>query len=597
MAVMMIPLLGPFIPMVKGDKLTVTPLHAPEEVAWTSDRYPAIVQSYHPTNGNTLILIVMSGGTASAPTITSVAQTGVVWTAVGTSYVTAEAYYSRITMYVGVVGAGAEPDLVATGSAYSAGSTLYLLQVMEYAGALTLVSSSGAGSQVGTTKTTGTVTSNNYGRILIGGVIGVTNNGAQTTPTNGFTLYDGAIHTISTYYVSLGTLYLGWSGGVLGSGTTSSGSTKGCGIISEWYINDTTAYEYTLKSLYEDGSALATLAISAIGTDNTLTPVLASTAGETLWFTTAIKSFSWTTLDGYTRFYHPYANSGIYTFIQPLGASTEKIYQFTVKDYSDILTGSDDRLAYYTMINGVEYYTGDMEIVDTLNGVPLTWVYGRSYEVKILIGSSSYSQGWIIAGDDYDINVLLKAFSFSQTAQLSYKYVLVEATRPTATSIVFVWNNTLTPTYNLTSGLITVKYRNGTEATHSHISAESGSFTWNSAVNVTDYKVLAELDHEYLGAINYEKMVSGSEAPATDFPSLDALGSLGDTPMGSLLAVGSLFIIGGSVSFASVPLGAFSMVALAGFYAYRGVMTISSTFLWTLIGLVALLFLASRRGG
>jgi hypothetical protein len=548
-----------------------------------------------PTEGNTLFAFITayksSGGFPKTLTVT---QAGVTWTRTLTAVHTAQNL--DITLWVGVVGAGASVDISID---YINSPGGHACTFAEFAGAWTLDTSGIVQDTLGGASgwSYGTASPGQaYGQELwLCGLGQIGDRTPYSTYTGGVTELDQKKYSSA---ISLDTAFkfISQADPAPTAGVTSTGNGYGGSIIACFRRTSApTSYSATLSCLYDDGTTLASLATTV--TDANGQASVTVTSSPAIYYFNALPSqWTWTVGTAFSRNHYLETNGETAIFIKQVVGATVALYQFNIKDYSNILT-ADSYLEFNKVVSGTSRLVGSQIIKNTLNGVPLAWSYGSVYEVVIRVGSTDYSQGYIQAGDDYSVNILLKAFTFTQTAQLSYKYVLVEATRPSSTQIVFAWNNTLTPTYNITSGLITVKYRNGTQATNSTISAESGSFTWNSAVNVTDYKVLTEIVHEYLGAVNYEKVLSGSEASASDFPSLDALGSLGAVPMGSLLAVGSLFIIGGSVSFASVPLGAFSMVALAGFYAYRGVMTFSDTFIWTLIGLVALIFLASRRGG
>lgn len=273
------------------------------------------------------------------------------------------------------------------------------------------------------------------------------------------------------------------------------------------------------------------------------------------------------------------------------------IYQYNIKDYSNVLT-SPAYLEAHRIILGADELITSMAIMDTLNGIPLILQYSALYEIVVKMSdNSTYSQGFILAGDDLEINILLKEMTFTQTAQLSYKWVTVEAQRPNNTWIQFAWDNTLTPDYDISTGTLYLYFRNGTLVTSSDCSAESGTFNYYTADNLTDYRVKTSFSHEYLGAINYEKVLPGAEAGASDFPDLSVLGTFGGIDMTKILAYASMFIVAGGVSFISVPLGALGLISLAGFYSWRGIIPVDSTFLWTVMGLVALLFLASRRGG
>lgn len=551
-----------------------------------------ITMNSAPVEGNLCLLFSGTQHGSTTRTISSISQTGVTWTSTsvgGGSYVSP---YVSLETWKGVVGAGASATLTITYSGIPAQGIADVWEFQGLSGTPNVYANNNNDSASPIpTGTTGVTSSANQLWVACWWVRSST--GANGNMTNGFTAYDGTV--TGTYYALVVGLKNATEVTTASSQIDVGGSSLQCfGAVGTFPKTSTaTAHSLTLDCRYENGTTMAstTVLVQSASGDTTMTVY----GSPKLWyFSESVDSIQWT-CGSFTRVIHP-TNGGDYTFLVPGTGQTVAVYQFNIKDYSDVLT-DPSYLEYWRTVNGVTYLVGDMEIADTLNGVPLVWVYSGIYEVVVRTSSADYSQGYILAGDDYDINVLLKELTFTASAIASYKYVTMEAVRPSSTQIVTSWNNTLTPTYNITSGTVFIYYRNGTQATNSTISAEAGSFTWNSANNVTDYRVYVTASHQYLGAVHYEKVLSGANSAVTDFPSLDVFGGGTTTFNSEALAVASMFIIGGAVSFASIPLGALSLVALGGFYSYSGVIPLTSDVMWTLIGLVGLIFLASRRGG
>ena len=549
-----------------------------------------------PTNGDTLIMGYSMYSGANGPyTISSIAETGVTWSKIVGSTVTGSASYKGDgELWIGVVGPGALVGVTITLSDNTQLKTS-MINVADYPYTLTTDQTNSVGTQSGATKVTGTLASKAQPQNLVIGLCCSTYSVATTasTPTNNYVLLGGESANTCQAWLEDN------NNQALSSGATfSQAGSYGVGVIASFDFphSGLGLSGYSLKCMYEDATTLATLSVKVTDADGETTYPVTSTA-YTYYFYNVITQFSWT-CGAYTRVLHPTAVGETIVFLVPQAGATIAIYQFTIKDYSNVLT-SPSYLDAWKVVSGVTYRVCDQIIADTLNGIPMVLIYSSLYEIKVRLSTgTTYSQGYILSADNYSLNILLHELAFSQTAQLSYKYLTVEATRPTTTSIQFDWNNTLTPTYTITSGTIYVKYRNGTTATSSAIGvAQSGSFTWSSANATLDYKVVVDIAHTYLGAVDYEKILPASMTAVTNFPSLGALGTIGDMDMSQALPIFSLFIVGGAVSVASIPLGALGMLALAGFYGYSGIMTITSTLLWTVIGLVALLFLASRRSG
>lgn len=565
----------------------------------TSSEVWAFVMGFTPTEGNTLIAMIGTfPNVASAKPITSITQAGVTWTEAtphavdGTQLTTAE-------LWIGVVGAGASTSITITGTAGMGASGRIASIIAEYGGRLIVDQAGKTDSDATSPLNSPSLTTTAWPEVAVVCFNGYWVTAGMGAPSDSYTTI-ATVGNYDTYARIQGAeKFFQTTKGATSTSATMASAGNGCVAMITLKIDPASppagSYSYTLSSIYEDGTALATVNVQATDSQGVNT-VAVTTAPMTYYFTSPVSLLSWT-CGAFTRTLHP-ESGGTYKIIVQPGGATLAVYQFNVKDYSGVLT-DPSYLQYYRVVSGTSYLVGDMEIGDAINGIPLIWIYSAVYEVKVKTSSATYSQGWLLAGDDYSINVLLKELNFSESAILSYKYVTVEATRPNSTQIVVQWNNTLTTDYNITAGTIYVNYRNGTQATNSSIgTTQAGSFTWNSAVNVTDYKVHIDISHQYLGAVDYEKVLSGVLATATDFPSLDVFGTIGDSSTAQqLLAVASMFVIAGAVSFASVPLGALSVVALGGFYSYRGVLPITSGFLWTVIGLVGLIFLASRRGG
>lgn len=149
------------------------------------------VMSSTPTNGNTLIAAIGVYNWADAKTVSSIAQTGVTW-ALATQKTSAALsggkFFIDSEIWIGQITSGAASTTVVI---TLSGSPSYggIADIYEYTnlGVLDQVSAGASGNSANpVTGTTGTTTQAD--ELLIGTI---TCGAGQTTPTNGFTLYDG----------------------------------------------------------------------------------------------------------------------------------------------------------------------------------------------------------------------------------------------------------------------------------------------------------------------------------------------------------------------------------------------------------------------
>jgi hypothetical protein len=137
-----------------------------------------------PTSGNVLVAVIGYGDAA----ISSITETGVTWT----HQVTGSATYQHVEIWLGTVGAGASTTITITFSA----AVRATADVCEYSGVATSSFLDKTASATGTststsTGTTGTTTQAD--ELWVGGIEVYNTQGyTQGSPTNGFTLLDGA---------------------------------------------------------------------------------------------------------------------------------------------------------------------------------------------------------------------------------------------------------------------------------------------------------------------------------------------------------------------------------------------------------------------
>lgn len=146
-----------------------------------------VTLSQAPANGNLLIAVI--GGISSDKIVSSISETGVTWTKqVSNLY----ASYYDVEIWAGVVGSDASANITVS---CSGSENYWVADVCEYSGLLTSgfldkTATNQGFSASPNTGTTATTTQND--ELWIGGIINYGDSG-QSSPTNGFTLMDGAL--------------------------------------------------------------------------------------------------------------------------------------------------------------------------------------------------------------------------------------------------------------------------------------------------------------------------------------------------------------------------------------------------------------------
>lgn len=518
--------------MVIVVSIAATPIPRAQAAIWVPTRLYTPVNSWSgssplaynlpqaPTNGNTLIACIVVGSSgASAVNVASITEAGVTWTYVirGTS-TGASKPVSEI--WIGAVAAGASASVsIATG----AGLDRVSANIAEYAGTLTADKTAHADTQSGTTYVTGTTAATvNNQEVIIGCISTIL---AQNTPTNGFTLIDGAIHGIAIacgYYEKQVTATATYSTGCTTAATTGSGS-----IAAFKSTSAPTAYHYNLASVYEDGSTLATLALQCTNTAvETLT--ITSTAGE-YYFTSRPYAFSWTA-GAYTRSIYPLANTGTYTpSVQP-GSGTVHGYLWMIRDFTGQI--QNGYIVIKRSINSVLQIVDMEPIHDLVSGTPATMQDGGQYHIYIwtITGSVAYDYGIMMPLPAQLTNTItIKTISFTQSAQVSYHYIVAEATRPAPTQIVSNYNDTMAGLSDTTNIALTIRYLNGTTAYSASSASNAHSFTWNGASSTQDYTVQMVGTSTVFGDVSYF-MTLPKAGPAYSAPlNLGLFGATGTT--------------------------------------------------------------------
>lgn len=247
--------------------------------------------------------------------------------------------------------------------------------------------------------------------------------------------------------------------------------------------------------------------------------------------------------------------------------------------FLDLAGALDD----YPFVHAQYYINGTLRTVekrkvDEEKKIHLNLVNGRKYNLVIIDGSS-YTFGDLLLTDVTTIQLTLKGLDFPKETLLVYQYVRIYSTRAFGNpngNITITYQDTLNMTNEV--GLF-INYRNGTtNAYNATETASSFVHTWTSALNNTDYRLVANINHSRYGVWTVRQY----------FPRIFSdppwgLGFLGTLPFVTSVIVPSLLIIfvAGCFSQINAEVGAFMAVVVAALLTYIGWIPIPAGYLIT----------------
>jgi hypothetical protein len=320
-------------------------------------------------------------------------------------------------------------------------------------------------------------------------------------------------------------------------------------------------YVYTLDgAYYENGTSYGAVNITAYTASNSSS---VEVDGETIFGSDEeVLLFVWSLSGGGSRrFYLPDQTETFKVFFPE---DTYATYEFSVIDYTGKLGEGTSYLEAYRTVNSTEELIERMRIQDTFNVVPLTLVVGQVYHLEILWNDgTTYDWGYFVAGIDPTPTIVISDLTFSQQAQLSYKFVNIEATRPNSTHIQVNYEDTAPATYGTDWCNITVAFRNGTYVTGYNSQAETLSWDWYSANNLSDYWVVVEIDHGFFGLLDYSELLD-YDRTYNSFPDLGILGTFGGINTANLTSLILVLGVFGGFSRYSAGLALILAFSLAG---------------------------------
>ena len=214
--------------------LTVSPhialVQGPKQGTSTSSTI-SVSLSNTPASGDVLIATIGTYRTISSTprTVSSITETGVTWTRQTSQTDTSGNDARDVEIWLGTVGSGASTSISISLSGAPAAAVADVCEYSGIAASSSLDKTAGTYGQSTSTNTGTTSTTAQNSELWIGGII-VEGNNAQTTPTNGFTVRDGAVYNSAMSLAYLEKIVS--ATGTANSGTTISTSQYWTGCIA-----------------------------------------------------------------------------------------------------------------------------------------------------------------------------------------------------------------------------------------------------------------------------------------------------------------------------------------------------------------------------
>ncbi len=228
----------------------------------------SVTMSATPTDGNVEIATI-STYYSSAIDVSSITQTGVTWSHVADTYQVNNVYlFVTIEIWKGLVGSGASTSVTVN---FGITPSCAVANICEFSGLNGVVDKTATNTGTGLNPSTGTTaTTIMANELCVGGTVGFSY--TQSSPTNSFTGYDGALvgGCFSQEY-----LYrIVSSTGAYSSGTTMSGSDAWAGCIATF---ETQEYHITVNSQHDSPTSSGYV----VAGDNYSTSVTSPVSGGT----------------------------------------------------------------------------------------------------------------------------------------------------------------------------------------------------------------------------------------------------------------------------------------------------------------------------
>jgi len=325
---------------------------------------------------------------------------------------------------------------------------------------------------------------------------------------------------------------------------------------------------YTFTSHLEDGSTNYPETVTVSSSDGVSVIVL--TAPETYGFTVRPTTLSWDIAAGVYRRITPLASTGTIDLLTPEG--TYSTFTVNIRDYTGITQAEQTYLETYRIVSGVQSLVECVPITNTINGIPVTLAVNRMYDLTADTSTTDYTYAFYATTSTPSPIVMLDTLTFSEVFQYNTRYIHVEATRPTYTSLHVDYDDDLADTT-----LVQIRVLNPAGALIQSHNETADTFAWTSApvTSGIQYRVLIWITHGDLGNLIYSKTFSGLFTYA-DPPDLTGLGTFGTIDMSQVFGSVIIVIFAGLFSARNAVAGAILTCMLSALLVLVGWVSISS---------------------
>jgi hypothetical protein len=280
------------------------------------------------------------------------------------------------------------------------------------------------------------------------------------------------------------------------------------------------------------------------------------------------------------------------------GAGELNIYNQTIYQYTLTFAATSGQLSSYPYVTIYDTFghTIERRKMDAQFKIQAGLMLNQKYSIEI----GPYSIGDFLTTSDLSPEIVVPAMTFPDPVDIGYLYVKAYADRtyePTGNldSIRFVYEDTKLNTNNV---FLYIYYQDNMTLVHDPwvwTDVDSFAFSWDSADMSTDYFLVAVINHNDYGRLDYRNVYPRAFSNTTPF----SLSFLGTLPFDSayLIPAFILLVTAGIFSSLNAPVGLFATVVVAAFLAYFNWLPISADILVFCFALVFIfgIVMARRR--
>lgn len=250
---------------------------------------------------------------------------------------------------------------------------------------------------------------------------------------------------------------------------------------------------------------------------------------------------------------------------------TYSTYAFTVRDYTNRLRLGTAYLEAWRNVNGTSTLIERAEIT-TEATVPMNLVQGEVYQLRVLWADGSRTTwGYYIPTSDTTTTILLRGVQFSDQAYTVNRFITVEVTRVTTTSIEVNYSDTRLRT---TWANVTVRIRGGAVVNTTNTGNNSYSVTYTGLDADTGYVVTISGYHLDCGEWGYSKILDQNES-FPDPPDFTGIITLGGIDVSQIIGYALTLVCLLTFSYQWKGRGLLATMAVATIINYLGLMSLT----------------------